>query len=75
MGSPGSNFHFGDGNINQQASWVELTSQKIDNTVASPEEKQKAKSILTQISENKLLNTIIGSVVSEATKAILPKWN
>ena len=73
MGSPGSNFHFGGGNINQQASWVELTSQKIEGSSASPKEKEKAKSLLTKISENKLLNTIIGSAVGELTKAALPK--
>ena len=70
--SPGANFNFGSGNIQQ--SWTELTSQKIDNAIANtPEEKQKAKSLLTQISENKLLNTIIGAAVGELTKAALPK--
>ena len=71
--SPGANLHFGSGNIHQQASWVELTNQRIDDTTASPEEKHKAKSLLTKISENKLLSTIIGSAVGELTKAILPK--
>ena len=69
--SPGANFNLGNGNIQQ--SWTELTSQKIDNAAATPEEKQKAKSLLEQISENKLLNTIIGSAVGELTKAALPK--
>ena len=69
--SPGANFNLGNGNIQQ--SWLELTSQKIDSAVATSEEKQKAKSLLIQISENKLLSTIIGSAVGELTKAILPK--
>jgi len=69
--SPGANFNLGNGSIQQ--SWTELTSQKIDNSVATPEEKQKAKSLLAQISENKLLNTIIGAAVGELTKAALPK--
>jgi hypothetical protein len=71
--SPGANFHLGHGSIQQHASWVELAKEKIDGTVTSTEEKQKAKSLLTQISENKLLNTIIGSAVGELTKAALPK--
>jgi len=69
--SPGANFNLGSGNIQQ--SWTELTSQQIDNAVATPEEKQKAKSLLAQISENKLLNTIIGSAVGVLTEAALPK--
>src|ERR1017187_5508853 len=71
--SPGANFHLGHGSIQQHASWVELAKEKIDGTVTSTEEKQKAKSLLTQISENKLLNTIIGSAVGELTKAALSK--
>jgi len=69
--SPGANFNLGNGSIQQ--SWTELTSQKIDNSAATPEEKQKAKSLLAQVSENKLLNTIIGAAVGELTKAALPK--
>ncbi|MGB8370343.1 MAG: hypothetical protein ACLPYZ_14055 [Limisphaerales bacterium] len=69
--SPGANFHLGQGNIQQY--WVELASEKIDGATTSAEEKQKAKSLLAQISENKLLNTIIGSAVGELTKAALPK--
>jgi hypothetical protein len=69
--SPGANFHLGNGSIQQ--SWMQLMNQKIDNAAVTPEEKQKAKSLLTQISENKLLNTIIGSAVGELTKAALPK--
>jgi hypothetical protein len=71
--SPGANFNFGSGNIHQQAAWLESVSQKIDAAAATSEEKQKSKSLLAQISENKLLNTIIGSAVGELTKAVLPK--
>jgi hypothetical protein len=71
--SPGANFNFGSGNIYQQAAWLESVSQQIDVAAATPEEKQKSKSLLTQISENKLLNTILGAAVGELTKAALPK--
>jgi hypothetical protein len=73
--SPGANFNLGSGNIQQ--SWLELTSQKIDSATATSEEKREAKSLLTKISENKLLNTIIGSAIGSAvgglTKAALTK--
>jgi hypothetical protein len=36
------------------------------------EEKTKTKSFFQKITDNKLVNTIVGSVVSEATKATLP---
>jgi len=71
--SPGANINFGPGSIHKQASWIESTSEKINNAAASQEEKQAAKSLLTKISENKLLNTILGAVVGELTKATLPK--
>src|SRR5450756_2430943 len=46
--SPGANFHFGQGNIQQNANWVESAKEKIDGAASSMEEKQKAKSLLTQ---------------------------
>ena len=71
--SPGANVNLGSGNIHQQVTWVKHFNQKIEKANASVEEKQKAKSILEKISENKLLNTILGAAVGELTKAALPK--
>jgi hypothetical protein len=71
--SPGANVHFGNGSIHQEVAWVRHFNQEIEKANVSVEEKQKAKSLLTQISENKLFNTIIGAAVGELTKAALPK--
>lgn len=71
--SPGANFLLGHSNILQQASWIEMASQLVDSTQGTLEEKHEAKSLLKRISENKLLNTIIGTAVGELTKAALPK--
>ena len=73
INSPGANFNFGNGSIHQEISWTQTVDQKIDHANATAEEKQKAKSILAQISENKLINTIIGAAVGELTKAALPE--
>lgn len=39
--SPGANLNFGNGNIHQQAAWLESASQKIDVAAATSEEKTK----------------------------------
>jgi|SRR5665213_275228 len=70
---PGANVNLGSGNIHQQVTWVKHFNQEIEKANVSVEEKQKAKSILEKISENKLLNTILGAAVGELTKAALPK--
>jgi predicted RNA-binding Zn-ribbon protein involved in translation (DUF1610 family) len=69
--SPGVNVNFGSGNIHQEVMWVQNLQQQIDKANVPAEEKQKAKSILQQITENKLLNTVIGSVLGAATKYAL----
>ncbi|TAK91616.1 MAG: hypothetical protein EPO07_19760 [Verrucomicrobia bacterium] len=66
--SPGANFHLGQGDIQQQASWIELANTEIEKAQEAPEQKEKAKSLLKQISENKLVNTAISAVLGAATK-------
>lgn len=71
--SPGTNVNFGSGNIHQEVAWVKHFEQQIEKAGASEEEKQRAKSLLTQISENKLVNTVISAVFGELTKGVLHK--
>jgi len=71
--SPGTNVNVGNGNIHQEIAWVKYLQQQIEKADASKVEKKEAKSLLAKISENKLLNTVIGSVVGEITKAALSK--
>ena len=71
--SPGTKVSVGSGNIHQETAWVKQFEQRIEKTSASDEEKQKAKSLLTQISENKLVNSVISAISGEVTKAALPK--
>jgi len=72
IGSQRVNINTSSGSIHQNVAWVKHFSQEIDKANASDEEKQKAKSLLERISENKLLNTIIGAAVGGLTKAALP---
>jgi hypothetical protein len=71
-GSPGANVNIGDGSIHQNGSWANYISGRIDKASASDSEKREAKSLLERVSENKLVNTILGAVVGEVTKAALP---
>lgn len=71
--SPGTNVNVGSGNIHQEIAWVKHLEQQIEKENASEVEKEKAKSLLNKISENKLVNTVMGAVFGELTKAVLPK--
>lgn len=71
--SPGTNVNVGSGNIHQEVAWVKHLEQQIERMNASAEKKKEAKSLLAKISENQLVNTVMGSVFGELTKAALPK--
>ena len=59
------------GNNNQLS--LERVNSEISQSSFSEAEKAEAKSLWQKVSENKLLNTVIGSAVGELTKAALPK--
>src|SRR5882672_4568246 len=63
IGSPGANINAGNGSIHQEMTWVNRINQEIDKASAGEEEKKKAKSLLERISENKLLNTVVGAAL------------
>lgn len=69
--SPGANVNFAGRDISQRVVWLEKLKREIEKTDASDEEKRKAKSILETISENKLLNTIIGGVIGAYAKSVV----
>lgn len=58
----------GDGNTQNFVNYLSTIENMIDNSQASEAEKQKAKSLLQQITENPLLNTIIGGLLSGIIK-------
>lgn len=58
----------GDGNTQNFANYLSTIENMIDNSQASEAEKQKAKGLLQQITENPLLNTIIGGLFSGIIK-------
>ena len=58
----------GDGNTQNFANYLSTIENMIDNSQASEAEKQKAKGLLQQITENPLLNTIIGGLLSGIIK-------
>lgn len=58
----------GDGNTQNFANYLSTIENMIDNSQASEAEKQKAKGLLQQITENQLLNTIIGGLLSGIIK-------
>ena len=58
----------GDGNTQNFMNCFTQIENMIDNTQAPDAEKQKAKGLLQQITENPLLNTIIGGLLSGIIK-------
>ncbi len=58
----------GDGNTQNFMNCFTSIENMIDNTQAPDAEKQKAKGLLQQITENPLLNTIIGGLLSGIIK-------
>jgi hypothetical protein len=71
--SNSSNVQIGDSNSQHVSHRVGQFENAIDNSNYSAIEKMEAKSLLAKISENPLLNTIIGSAVGELTKAAIAK--
>lgn len=63
-----SNFQIGNQNSLKVEQVLKDIHDKIDNADASAQDKKQAKSLWSAISENPLLNTILGSVLSNIVK-------
>jgi len=69
--SDSTNVQIGNNNTNSAPFSVENFSLVIDRSNFSPSEKVEAKSLWQKVCENKLLNTVVGSVFGAATKHAL----
>lgn len=65
----GNNVQLGDGNTQNFINIIEQIKDKIDNSDATPEEKEEAKGLLWQLMDNKLVNTVVGTLASNALKS------
>ncbi|MBB1329493.1 hypothetical protein H5087_09050 [Pseudoalteromonas sp. SR43-7] len=65
----GTNIQLGDGNTQNFINIIKELEDKIDKAQATPQEKEEAKGLLWQLMDNKLVNTVVGTLASNAIKS------